>query len=375
MVSVGMIGYPLQTAAGSAAGIGRYTRELLAALARLDDGPRITLLTARDDVPCAAGVRRAPLPGCRLLPGLLTLGNLQLPRAARRERLDVLHDPTGVSPFLFGAGGARSVVTLHDVFPWSCPGASTTLDTIIYRHWLPRLARRVDAVITVSQASKADIIRYLGVSPNSIRVIYEGVNPAYRPLSAAQLAAARARYALPRGYLLYVGSIEARKNLARLLRAYAALRREGEERPLALVGVRRWNAGPILAALAELRLQEHVIFTGYVAEADLPALYGGADLFVFPSLYEGFGLPPLEAMACGAPVVCSNAASLPEVVGDAALTVDPTDVEALAQAMRQVLSDESLRADLRARGLRRARQFTWERAAQETAALYREVCA
>jgi glycosyltransferase involved in cell wall biosynthesis len=187
------------------------------------------------------------------------------------------------------------------------------------------------------------------------------------------VAAVRSRYRLPEGYVLFVGSVERRKNLRGLLQAYARLLETDVACPLVIVGTRRRGAGEIGRTLQELHLEESVIFTGYVPDADLPAIYTGADLFVFPSLYEGFGLPPLEAMACGTPVVCSNAASLPEVVGDAAIMVDPYDVEGLAEAMLRVLTDADLREHLRRKGLERARQFTWERTARETVAVYREV--
>jgi len=371
-VRVGLIVYGLERPLG---GISRYTLELIRAIAALHPRPHLVLLTAGRAGGLAAtnSYRHVPLLGCRLLPGLIMLGNVMIPLAVRREGLDVVHDPTGVTPFLFGAGRARTVVTVHDVFPWSCPGTSTLLDTLIYRCWLPRLLPRVDAVITVSQASKADIVHYLKVPTDRVHVIYEGVDAAYRPLSNAEVAMIRARYGLPEGYILFVGSVEERKNLRRLLQAYAWLRETGIQRTLIVVGPRKWKYSGILATLKELNLEEHVIFTGYVPDADLPALYSGADLFVFPSLYEGFGLPPLEAMACGVPVVTSNTSSLPEVVGDAGLMVDPYDVEALAEAMHRVLTDALLREELIHKGLERARQFTWGRAAQETIAVYQRV--
>jgi len=320
-----------------------------------------------------APFRQASLPGCRLLPGLVMLGNLLIPLRAQQLDLELVHDPTGVTPLLFGAGGARTVVTVHDVFAWSCPGTSTTLDTLIYRHWLPRVLPRVDAVITVSRSSKVDIVRYLRVDPDKVHVVYEGVNPVFRPLTAGESNRVGARYGFPDSYLLFVGSVEMRKNLRGLLPAYANLRRMGERRPLVVVGAGRGKAPDIMGTIQELDLEQHVIFTGYVPDGDLPALYSGADLFILPSLYEGFGLRVLEAMACGARVVCSNAGSLPEVAGDAAIMVDPHDTEGLAEAMQRVLTDADLRDDLREKGLQRARQFTWERTARETVAVYREV--
>jgi len=357
-------------------GIARYTVELVRALARVEPAPEMFLLTAGEPavLGSANGYTRLPLRGCRLLPALITLGNVLIPYASRRARLQVIHDPTGVTPFLFGAGEARIVVTIHDVFVYSCPGTNTLLDTLIYRYWLPRLLPRVDAVITVSQTSKGDIIRYLRVSTAKIHVIAEGVGTAYRHLPAEEVSKIKTRYSLPERFILFVGSLEKRKNLLRLLEAYNRLSAWSGRWHLVIVGARNfWKSTPVTQTVEKLNLRSCVQFTGYIAEDDLPALYNAADLFVFPSLYEGFGLPPLEAMACGTPVVCSNAASLPEVVGDAAIMVDPYDVEGLAEAMLRVLTDASLREELRERGLERAKQFTWEHTARETLKVYQEV--
>jgi glycosyltransferase involved in cell wall biosynthesis len=370
---IGIVTYALDR---PLSGISRYTLELARALVVASSGLDLVLLTAGAAGPLAAQNRfqRVPLPGCRLWPCLVTLGNVMIPLRARLLELDLVHDPTGATPLFFRPGRARTVVTIHDVFPWSCPGTSTLLDTLIHRYWLPRVLPRVDAVITDSQASKVDIVRFLGIPAARIRVIYPGVNTAHGPTSQSQIAVIRSSHGLPGSYILFVGSIEKRKNLHGLLHAYARLRKMGETHPLVVVGMRRWRYTETTETLRELDLEQHVIFTGYMPDADLPALYSGADLFVFPSLYEGFGLPPLEAMACGTPVVCSNAASLPEVVGNAAITVDPHDAEGLAEAMHLVLTDVDLHEELREKGLERARQFTWERTARETVAVYREVC-
>jgi len=204
-------------------------------------------------------------------------------------------------------------------------------------------------------------------------VIPEAAHTRYRPMSLESVDPALKRYVIERPYILYVGSLEKRKNLPRLLEAYAYLRETLPGWKLVIVGGRKWKSDPIYKAVQRLGLEPHVIFTGFVAEEDLPALYNGADLFVFPSLYEGFGLPVLEAMACGTPVVTSNTSSLPEVAGEAALLVAPTDVKAIAAAMQRVLSEPDLAAELRRRGLERASQFSWERTARETLAVYERV--
>ncbi len=264
------------------------------------------------------------------------------------------------------------VVTVHDAFPYTCPRTSTRLDWLVYHAWLPYALPAADAIITDSEQSREDIVKYLPVSPEHVTVVPLAADRRFRPVEAAAVEPILQSYDVAQPYILYVGALESRKNLPRLLEAYALLRAWSERWRLVIVGARKWKSSPILDTVQRLGLEPHVTFTGYVADEDLPALYTGADLFAFPSLYEGFGLPVLEAMACGTPVVTSNTSSLPEVVGDAALLVDPYDVEAMASAMRQVLEDPALAQALRQRGLARAATFSWERTARETIAVYEQ---
>jgi glycosyltransferase involved in cell wall biosynthesis len=362
-LSVGLIHYGLDRSHG---GIGRYTAELARALA----GRGVSVC------PLWAGARPAGAGGCALpgayrLPGLLTLGQAAIARVARRLRLDVLHDPTGAMPLRL-AGAAR-VVTLHDAIPYIYPQTSARLDWLIYRVWLPWAARAAAAVITDSKQSQEDLVTHLPLPPERVTIVPLAADERFRPLPAAAVAPVLRHYGIDPPYILYVGALEARKNLPRLLAAYARLRRWSERWRLVIVGARKWQSSPIFETVERLALASRVTFTGYVADEHLPALYAGADLFIFPSLYEGFGLPVLEAMACGAPVVASNASSLPEVAGDAAILVDPTDVEQIAAAMWLVLSQPALAAALRDRGLARAAQFSWDRTARETVAVYEAV--
>jgi glycosyltransferase involved in cell wall biosynthesis len=357
-------------------GIGRYTLELARALSEMASAPVLTLLTAGGAGLLAdMDAKFALLPGCRLLPGLITLGGVLIPRYVRRHGLDLVHDPTGITPFYLGTGAARAVVTVHDVFPWSCPGTSSLLDTLIYRHWLPRvLPRRADTIITVSEHSRGDIQRYLGIPSQQLNVIPYGVAARFHPLPAAQVDAhLKARFGLAGPYILYVGALTRRKNVERALQAFATIQDQFPAMRFALAGPRTWKQTPVEDLVQALGIGDKILLTGPLADGDLAALYSGAKLFLFPSLCEGFGLPPLEAMACGTPVVCSNATSLPEVVGDAALTVDPHDVEALAEAIGRVLSEPKLAAELRTRSLERAQQFTWQRTARETMGVYNQV--
>ncbi len=356
-------------------GIGRYAIELIGALVAIEpENPPILLTPAPPRyLPHAERYLQRPLAFSRRLPALLTLGSLQLPRQARG--LDLLHDPTGNAPFLFVSPSTRLVVTMHDIFALAYPQTSTLLEKLIARLWLPLVLPKVNRILTNSQASKADLLRYLPLRESQITVIPYGVGTKFRPLPADQVAATLARYGLTPGYLLtVVGAQDKRRNLPRLLAAYRLLRQQRETPPLVIIGKPRRSAWEEKAQRPPTSREEGVQYLGYVPQDDLPAIYNGASVFVFPSLYEGFGLPPLEAMACGTPVACSNMPALPEVVGDAALPFDPHDAETIASAVHRLLHHAALRAELRERGLRRAAQFTWERAARATLTIYQELC-
>ncbi|RME35317.1 MAG: glycosyltransferase family 1 protein [Thermoflexia bacterium] len=288
------------------------------------------------------------------------------------QGVDLFHATEHLLPRL---SSVRTVFTLHDLIFLFYPETHKPLNRWFLTLMMPRFLRAADAVIAVSECTKRDAVRAYGIPEEKITVIYEGVSPRFRPASPEAIQAVRAKYRLPERFILYVGTIEPRKNLTALLEAYAALQSRNTQHAarLVIVGKKGWLYGGFFRRLRELGLEERVHFTGYVPDGDLPAIYSAADLFVFPSLYEGFGLPVLEAMACGVPVVCSNTSSLPEVAGDAALLADPTDIRALVAAMERALTDEALRASLRARGLERARQFTWEEAAKRTVEVYHQV--
>jgi len=282
---------------------------------------------------------------------------------------DVLFVPAHVLPILHPR---RSVVTVHDLGYLYFPGAHRRLDRI-YLDLSTRFNAQFAAhVLADSQATRRDLIACYGTPEDRISVVYPGRDEAFSPVTSRdQLAEARARYRLPMHYILCLGTLQPRKNLARLFEAFALLARRnlGSELvglKLVVVGKQGWLYQGFMRQIERLGLQEDVIFTGYVPRADLPAILSGASVFVFPSLYEGFGFPVVEAMVCGTPVVCSNTASIPEVAGNAALLVDPTDVEAMAQAISCILCDEELRATLRERGFAQARKFSWQRCARET---------
>ncbi len=296
-----------------------------------------------------------------------------VPVALRRRRIDVFHGIDHIGIPLVGKT-AKHVVTIHDVIPLIFPGAFTPRHRAVARLGLARVRRQADRVIVPSHAVKRDVVRHLGIPENLVTVTHHGCEPRFHPEADPQsFRDVTVRYDLPPRYVLTVGTLEPRKNLTTLLQAFARLRRAGEVDPglrLVLAGARGWLEEPIFRAVRSFGLQEAVCFPGFIEDDDLPDLYRGAELFVFPSLYEGFGLPPLEAMACGVPVVTSNTSSMPEVAGGAAMLVDPLDVDGMAEVIARVLGDAASRARLRDAGIARARQFSWETAAHQVLDTY-----
>ncbi len=359
-------------------GVGRVALELGRAL-RADERCEVVYLTPyrRGPFHGEPGTTACALPGCARLPALMALGGPLIAVAARRYRLDVVHDPVGISPFTLGRrfGAFRRVVSIHDAIAFRFPEGYPWLNNFLHRRYVPATLATVDALITGCGHARDEIHHFLSVPRERVHIAPDGVDPRFRPLDPAEACAVVRRHGLMGPYVFCLGAIQARKNLDRLVAAFAEVRRAMPELQLAIAGPTLWHhAGP-RAQIEALGLGDSVRLLGYVPDADLPALYSAARLFVLPSLYEGFGLPVLEAMACGTPVVCSNTTSLPEVVGDAALTADPRSTTELTEAMARALADAALRAELRRRGLARAAEFTWERTAHETIKVYQQVVA
>ncbi|RME42396.1 MAG: glycosyltransferase family 1 protein, partial [Chloroflexi bacterium] len=287
-------------------------------------------------------------------------------------RLDLIHSPDFIPPL---HNRIPAVITVHDLGFLLFPNF-VTKEAARYYGQTELAVRRASRIIAVSNSTRADLVRYLGAPESKIHVIYEAADPIFRPMSQtdARSILATARIRLPERYLLFVGTIEPRKNLGTLLRAYHKLRQDYDvDIPLVLAGAPGWLANDIDELVTQLDLGRYVIFTGNVPDNEqLCAMYNLAVMLLHPAYYEGFGLPPLEAMACGRPVICSNAGSLPEVVGDAALMVAPEDVEAWTVAMHRLLNDEELRRTLSDKGLARARTFSWQKAAEQTLEVYRQ---
>jgi len=266
-----------------------------------------------------------------------------------------------------------TVLTVHDLIFAHLPQHHKAMNRAYLRATMPMYARCASAVIAVSEATKTDLMTFYGLEPTSITVIPEAAEPRFRPQPPEVVERARARYGLPPRYVLAVGTIEPRKNLSRLVEALSRLRRDDPHLGLVVVGAKGWLYEQFFTRVEELGLQEAVLLPGYVPDEDLPAVFRAATVYVMASLYEGAGLPVLEAMACGAPVVSSRESSMPELGADVARYFNPYDVQQMTDVIGLVLNDDALRAQMAAAGPERAARFSWQRAARETLTVYRRV--
>lgn len=318
------------------------------------------------------------LPNFRFVPidlparGLrLAWEQLGLPRQVRTHRLDLLHSPHYTMPLRHTA---RAVVTFCDMTFLLHPELHQSVKRVYFPAMMRWSARHADRLITISESTRRDLVRMWGIDPGRVTAVPLAAAAEYQPAKPAAIAAACARYGLrPGEYILYVGVLEPRKNVDRLVAAFGRVANRLGELDLVIAGKRGWMYDQIFAQVEALGLADRVRFTGYVAQQDLPGLYGGARLFAYPSRYEGFGLPVLEAMRCGVPVVTTNVSSMPEVAGDAALLVDPDDTIGLAAAMVRLVDTPSFAEELARRARERAAGFSWERCARETRLVYEQV--
>lgn len=299
--------------------------------------------------------------------------HLVLPGRLRAAGVELLHGPAVQVPLR--RRGFKTVSTIHDLVPFTHPETVPRKYALYMRALLRFLVRRVDHIIAPSRATRRDLQRVLGVDPARVSVVPEAAGEGFvRQEDPRALERVCRRYGITRPFVLYLGNLEPRKNLVRLVDAFKrAAARLGGGVQLVIGGRQAWLAGRLRAGWRELAVGREVVFPGYIEPEDLPGLMSAATVFAFPSLYEGFGLPVLEALACGAPVLTSHCGSLPEVAGGAALVVDPLDVEQMARALQRLLSDQELRGRLRRAGPARAAEFSWGRAAAETTAVYQRV--
>ncbi|MFN2497963.1 MAG: glycosyltransferase family 4 protein [Pyrinomonadaceae bacterium] len=353
-----------------------YAKNLIEALAEIDGVNQYTIFVTRREARERFS-NRWPNFQVRTTPPHTPLVRIPLTLSAelRRNRVDVLHVQFTAPPF----SPCPVVVSIHDLSFEHLPQTFKRRSRMQLRLTVRRSARNAAQVITLSEHTRADLIDTYNLRPEKVNVVPLAAPDAFAPVrDDNELQRVRQIYGIDRNYILSVGSIQPRKNLRRLIEAYSLLQQQQPEcklPQLVLVGKNAWLYDETLQLLKDRDVGASIVLPGYVPESDLPALYSGALCFIYPSYFEGFGLPPLEAMKCGAPVIVGNKTSLPEVVGDAALMIDPFDVNAIAAAIQKVISDSDFRSDLRVKGMQRAKQFDWKETARQTLAVYEKAFA
>ncbi len=364
------IGVDARIAYYSRGGIHSYVVHLLDALAATDDRTDYRILRSRrdaDSVPSAPNFH----PVACWTPSHHRLERWTLSLEIARLNLELLHSPDFIPPAF---GYARSVITVHDLSFLYYPRFLNAESRRYYNEQIEWAVQRTDHILADSHATRTDLISVLEVPEEKITVVHLAADPSFSPVPDGEARQAAHQYGLQPGFLLFVGTLEPRKNIPGLLHAYRILLDSSvTAEPLVLVGGKGWLYEEIFAAVDTLGLSDQVLFLDGVPNAHLPALYSAAGVLAMPSFYEGFGLPALEAMACGTPVVVADRASLPEVVGEAGALVDPDDPDAIAGALKRVLMEEPLRVRMRQLGLERAASFSWHRVAQETVKVYHQV--
>jgi glycosyltransferase involved in cell wall biosynthesis len=354
-------------------GVGYYTEHLLQHLAREVEVTGDELIVVSNQPIDTAQPLPRHVTVCHRWRFPLRIAWMQLlaGRVLDNIRADVAHFTNGMVPL--GTSAAR-VVTIHDMSLKLYPECHPPRRLLINRPLLGVAARVADAVVTVSHSARSDLLAVYNIPADRVMVVHEAAGPGFQPIAdRACRARIRMRYGLPERFALYVGAIEPRKNLRRLMEAFAQARRAGISHELVCVGPYGWSSRDLYEHIDALGLRHVVHFTGYVPVEDLPVIYNLGEFFVFPSIYEGFGLPVIEAMACGLPVITANTSSLAEVAAGAGETVDPHDVDALTEAIRTLATDAARRRELSERGLARAQEFSWARTAKEMLALYGRV--
>ncbi len=354
------------------AGLGRYAESLIRALVAAHPDRYALFYNRERGIEPLAGLEHLPARtvalGYKPWRLLVWLGQLA------RLGFDPLVPDAGLfhatEHLLLPLHSVPTILTVHDLIFRHLPAHHKPLNRWYLNLTMPLYCRRATHVIAVSECTRRDLVAAYNLPPEKITVVHEAAAPRFRPQPPDTVVAVRARYHLPDRYLLFVGTIEPRKNLTRLLSGFEAIHADGLTDGLVIVGKRGWLYDDFFSRLEQSPARAAVILPGYVPDEDLPAIYAGAQALVLPSLYEGFGLPVLEAMACGTPVTCSDTSSLPEIAGDAALHFDPDSVESLTDALRHLLSDTDLRAALRQRGFEQAAKFSWDQVAAETEAVY-----
>ncbi len=350
-------------------GIGRYASNIAQNLMHLyPKDLEFTYINSKIDTHIQVNQIRIPnyFPKFETYPWYLTT-----PLLLRNKSIDIIHNPTQIPTFF--PFKQKNIITVHDITPHLYPNEHPCLIPPYNKLFLRRSLINADAIIADSKNTKSDLITHLKIPKEKIIPIYLGVEEKFSPALHKEAADVREKFGLPDTFILYVGTLEPRKNLPVLLKACSLLKKQNWQIPLVIAGKKGWLYDKIFKTVRELTLTQNIIFTGYIPDMYLPSLYSAATLFVYPSLYEGFGFPPLEAMACGCPVITSDRSSLPEIVGNAGITIPPDNPQILADEILRIWEDEDIRTELKNKGINRSKEFTWSACAKQTYEIYQQV--
>lgn len=352
------IAIDVQTTLGQKSGFGYYVKNLVENLEKNDSQNEYFLATPKETHDLST-------------PQRFIWDQFAFPKRAKKVKVDILHQPCFSAP-LFYRG--KVIVTCHDIISILFPKNLPLWSRLFYSKWMPFSYRRADMIIADSERTKKDIIKYLKIDPGKIKVIYLATSTDFKSVKDKNIIdTVKNKYKTGQKYFIHVGTLEPRKNLSFLVKAFSHAVKEGIDENLVIVGKKGWYYAGLFQLVTVLGLKNRVIFTGYADESDIPVLYSGATALTFPSLYEGFGFPPLEAMSCGTPVISSNTSSLPEVVGEAGILIPPKNEKIWADKMIQVSINKKLAQELSKKGLIQAKKFSWEKTAKETVQVYQEV--
>ena len=347
-------------------GIGNYCFEMIKYLKHKNSVSLIKHSSGDDEPGCDTIISNFP-------PGNFSYLLWSMSLSLHRDKLkdfDIIHNP---SQYPVIPMGKKYVITIHDLIPVLYPQMVGKIHANAFKKYIPYIIKHSSKIISISKSTKNDIIRLYSINPDKIDVIPNGVSESFKIMPSSLLNEFRERYKLTNPYILFVGALEPKKNIPNLIKSFFYLLQEKPEFELIIAGKKSWYYEDIFQTIKNLGIQTQVRFLNYVTSEDLPLLYNAAEIFVFPSIYEGFGLPPLEAMKCGTPVITSNVSSLPEVMGEKGIMVEPDDPVALCEAMKKLIQDISFREDQVKYGLERSRQFSWEKTADMTLEVYKKV--
>lgn len=347
-----------QTILGQRSGFGFYVKNLVETLKQVDPKNNYILIAPDREKDFST-------------PERFIWDQFIFPKKVKLQNADILHQPCFSAPVFYKA---KKIVTVHDIIPLKFPKNLPLASRLFYSKWMTYSYRYADLIIADSECTKKDLIKYLKISENKIRVIHLATSKSFKPESSYKnITNIKDKYKTGEKYFIHVGTIEPRKNLPFLVSSYAKAVKAGIAENLVIVGKHGWYYESLFDLVKKLHLENKIIFTGYADDSDIPALYSGATALTFPSIYEGFGFPPLEAMACGTPVISSNTSSLPEVVSNAGILLPPKDEKEWAKKMIEISNNKKLAQKLRIKGLAQAKKFSWEETAKKTIKVYEEV--